>query len=153
MVGWREWISLPDLGITRIKAKMDTGASSSAIHAMEVETFERDGVRMARFQVHPLQRNSSVTVDCEAEVIGERIVRSSSGHAVRRIVVRARARIGGRIARLDLTLAQRDQMGFRMLVGRRGLRRARLAVDPAGSYLSGKRILQGRRSQAQEAPE
>jgi hypothetical protein len=135
-VGWREWVALPELGIDRIKAKIDTGASTSAIHAIHIHRFVEDGRERVRFEVHPLQRRTAVTVACVADVLDERHVTSSSGHRERRLVVRTRLAIAGRSWPIDLTLANRDAMGFRMLLGRRAMH-GRLLVDPGASYLAG----------------
>ena len=140
VVGWREWVGLPDLGIACLKAKVDTGARSSALHAFDVEPFERDGDPWVRFSVHPRQRDSVSTVRAEAPWIDERLVRSSSGAATRRPVVRCRLRLGEVSWTIELTLIRRDVMGFRMLLGRQALRR-RCLVDPGRSYLVGSRPL------------
>jgi hypothetical protein len=137
VVGWREWIALPELGIARIKPKIDTGARSSSLHAFNVETFDRGGATWVRFDVHPLQRNSDVTVRAEARVLEYRHVRSSSGHQTLRPVIRTELALGGRRWPVELTLAARDEMGFRMLLGREALR-GRFIVDPGRSFLTGK---------------
>jgi hypothetical protein len=134
IVGWREWIALPDLGIGAIKAKIDTGARSSSLHAFNIETFDRGGAAWVRFDVHPMQRNAAETVRTEAKVLEFRHIRSSSGHQTLRPVIRTRVLLGGRGWLVDLTLAARDEMGFRMLLGREALRR-RFVVDAGQSYL------------------
>lgn len=136
VVGWREWIALPDLGIEAIKPKIDTGARSSSLHAFNVETFDRDGAVWVRFDVHPLQRASEPTVRAEAQVVEFRHIRSSSGHQSLRPVIRTTVALGGRRWQVELTLAARDEMGFRMLLGREALR-DRFVVDPGQSYLFG----------------
>lgn len=135
-VGWREWVALPEFGIDRIKAKIDTGASTSAIHAVHVHRFVEDGRERVRFEVHPIQRRTSLTVACVADVRDERYVTSSSGYREKRLVVRTRLAIAGRSWPIDLTLANRDTMGFRMLIGRAAMQ-GRLLVDPGASYLGG----------------
>jgi hypothetical protein len=135
VIGWREWIALPDLGIARIKTKVDTGARSSALHAVRIEEFERDGEAMVRFRVHPMQRDASETVVCEYPIHDRRSVRSSAGHEQHRIVIRPRVDVGGEIFEIDLTLTNRDAMGFRMLLGREATR-GRFLVDPGASYLT-----------------
>lgn len=137
IIGWREWLSLPDLGIPRIKAKIDTGARSSSLHAYEIERFEQHGSSLVRFKVHPVQRRDSVTVVCVAEVHDVRSVRSSSGEATDRIVIQTPVRWMGESWTVDLTLADRSEMGFRMLVGREALR-GRMLVDPGRSYFGGR---------------
>jgi hypothetical protein len=133
-VGWREWIALPALGIDAIKVKIDTGARSSSLHAFDIETFDRDGERWVRFVVHPLQRDVGATVQCEAPVLDFRHIRSSSGHISHRPVIRAEISLDNRSWPIDLTLAPRDEMGFRMLLGREAVR-GKFVVDPGRSYV------------------
>lgn len=137
VIGWREWIALPDLGIRAIKAKVDTGARSSSLHAFEIEYFHRRGRERVRFRVHPLQRDTRLTVEAEAELLEFRHVRSSSGEASERPVVLTMVELLGERWPIELTLASRDAMGFRMLLGRQALR-SRFVVDPGHSFLSGK---------------
>ena len=137
-IGWREWLALPELGIAAIKAKVDTGARSSALHAFDLETFERMGKPMIRFKVHPLQRNAQYTVSSEAELLELRSVRSSGGHESFRAVILTVAELLGQRWPIELTLANRDMMGFRMLLGRQAVRQ-RFVVDPGKSYLGGRR--------------
>lgn len=137
IIGWREWLSLPDLGIPRIKAKIDTGARSSSLHAYDIQTFEKDGCALVRFKVHPVQRRDAVSVSCVAEVHDVRSVRSSSGEASDRIVIQTPVRWMGETWTVDLTLADRSQMGFRMLVGREAVR-GKMLVDPGRSYFGGR---------------
>lgn len=136
VVGWREWLSLPDMGIERIKAKVDTGARTSALHAFALERFEREGAPMVRFEAHPLQRDTSVVVPVEAGLVERRTVRSSSGSETLRPVVRTTVELMGRRWEIELTLIRRDPMGFRMLLGRQAVR-GRFLVDPGRSYLGG----------------
>ncbi len=137
VIGWREWVALPDLGIRRMKVKVDTGARSCAMHAFNVRVFTRGGVEIVRFDVHPRQKNDSVVVSSEAEVIEFRRVRNSGGAVDVRPVILTHAVLFGRRFPVELTLANRDEMGFRMLLGREALR-GRFLVDADGSYLSGK---------------
>jgi hypothetical protein len=136
VVGWREWVALPDLGIPAIKAKLDTGARSSALHAFDIRERSEGGVTWVEFQVHPLQRDARVTVRARARLLGERWIRSSSGKETLRAVIETRLVLGDRWWPIELTLVQRDLMGFRMLVGRQALRR-RLVVSPSRSYVAG----------------
>jgi hypothetical protein len=137
VIGWREWVGLPDFGIKQIKVKVDTGARSSSLHAFDLHGFERDGVRWVRFQVHPVQRKKVRTVEVEAEVLEYRSVRTSSGKAAMRPVIVANVTLLGITWPVELTLASRDEMGFRMLLGREAFRR-RFLVDAGKSYCGGK---------------
>ncbi len=135
LVGWREWVALPDLGIPRIKAKIDTGARSSSLHAYDIRRFRRKGRSMVRFRVHPIQKNTRTTVEAEAELFDQRKVRSSSGQESLRWVIVTELDVGGRRHPIEITLTRRDAMGFRMLLGRQALRR-RFMVDPGASFLA-----------------
>ena len=137
VVGWREWVGLPDFGIRHIKAKVDTGARSSSLHAFDLHEFERDGANWVRFQVHPVQRKKDRTVSVEAQVLEYRSIRSSSGTASMRPVIVTNVRLLGITWPVELTLASRDEMGFRMLLGRTAFRR-RFLVDAGRSYCGGK---------------
>ena len=136
-IGWREWVGLPEFGIEAIKVKVDTGARSSSIHASNVREFSRDGEKWVRFKVHPIQRKKDVTVQIEAKIIEYRSVRSSSGKATRRPVISTQLTLLGITWPVELTLASRDEMGFRMLLGREAFRR-RFLVDAGKSYFGGK---------------
>ena len=138
VIGWREWIALPELGVTAIKAKIDTGARSSAIHAFHVKTFWKDEKRWVRFQMHPFQRNSSNTITAEAEILDEREVRNSGGHVEKRIAILTTVELQDRRWPIELTLTNRDVMGFRMLLGRAAVR-GHFLVNPGKSYLLSKK--------------
>lgn len=136
VIGWREWVALPELGVDKVKAKIDTGARSSSLHAFDMEVFERDGQSFVRFKVHPIQRSSRETIVVEAPVLEFRKVRSSSGHAKKRPVIVTRVEALGTSWPIELTLANRDEMGFRMLLGREAVR-GRMLVDAGTSYYGG----------------
>lgn len=137
IIGWREWVGLPELGIQRIKVKVDTGARSSALHAFDIHTFDRSGQEYVRFKVHPIQRNTRVTVAAEMPILEFRPIRSSTGHVTERPVILAHVELMGERWPIELTLASRDEMGFRMLLGRQAVR-GRFLVDSGGSYYGGK---------------
>ncbi len=135
IIGWREWVGLPQLDIDRIKVKVDTGARTSALHASRIHRFERDGQLWVHFQVHPIQRESRTTVDAEAKVLEYRPVRSSNGKTDERPVIVTEVWLLGVRWPVELTLASRDAMGFRMLLGREAIRQ-RFLVDSGNSYYS-----------------
>ena len=137
VIGWREWIGLPELGIKRIKVKVDTGARSSSLHAFNQQVFEKDGVQWVRFQVHPVQRKSDETVDVLAKIVEFRSVRSSSGRTSMRPVIVTNIKLLGFTWPVELTLARRDEMGFRMLLGREAFR-GRFLVNAGKSFYNGK---------------
>lgn len=137
-IGWREWIALPELGVAAIKAKVDSGARSCALHAFALREFQRDGKRWVRFRVHPLQRNTRLSVECEAELIEYRQVRSSTGHLTRRPVIRTDMELLGQRFPVELTLTNRDTLGFRMLLGRQAIR-GRFLIHAGRSYLGGRK--------------
>ncbi len=134
VAGWREWVSLPGLGVDWVKAKLDTGARSSALHAFDIEELDRDGAPWVRFSVHPWQRSDDDARLVELPVHDRRLVRSSSGHEQERYVVLLDVRLVDRTVTAEVTLSRRDEMGFRLLIGREALRRDFL-VDPGRSYL------------------
>jgi hypothetical protein len=136
-VGWREWVGLPLLGVAHLKAKVDTGARTSALHAEDLELFERDHQTWARFHVLPHQRSEDDPITATARVVDQREVRSSSGATDHRPVIRTDIALVGTTVTAEVTLTSRDEMGFRMLIGREALR-DRFVVDPGRSYLGGR---------------
>ncbi len=139
-IGWREWVGLPELGVGAVKAKVDTGARTSAIHAFGVQPFEVGDETWVRFQLHPRQRARRPTITCEAPVFDHRPIRSSNGEVQERYVILTDLEMAGQTWSIELSLASRDNLGFRMLLGRRGLRR-HVVIDPARSYVTGKRTI------------
>jgi hypothetical protein len=136
-MGWREWVQLPELGIKRVKAKVDSGARSSSLHAEQIELFETRGQMGVRFLVLPLQRSRLRAAACQALLHDERYVKSSNGARELRPVIRTAVSWGGQIWEIDVTLTSRDLMGFRMLLGREAVRRRHL-IDTGRSYLGGR---------------
>ncbi|MCE0507722.1 MULTISPECIES: ATP-dependent zinc protease family protein [Microbacterium] len=144
LTGWREWVSLPDLGVDWIKAKIDTGARTSSLHAFDIVEFAQDGETWVRFKVKPWQDSQEDAVVVECPVHDRRAVRSSSGHAQERLVVELLIRLVDREVLAEVTLSNRDEMGFRMLIGREALRQG-FSVDPARSFLGGRAPREARR--------
>jgi hypothetical protein len=149
VIGWREWVGLPDLGIPAIKAKVDTGARSSSLHALDIELFRRGETHMVRFKVYPFQRDRRRAVTAEAVLLGRRLVRNSSGQEEFRPIIRTSIEVMGRAWLIYLTLARRDAMGFRMLLGRRAVRR-KFLLDPGRSFLTGKARVPAARKRKQK---
>lgn len=137
VLGWREWVGLPDLGLPLIKAKLDTGARTSALHAFDLDTeTDADGRLWARFAVHPLQNRLDLAVHCRAPVLDQRLVSDSGGHREQRFVIVTQLLLGSDSWPIELTLTNRDTMRFRMLLGRTALAR-RALVDSGYSYALG----------------
>lgn len=134
IIGWRETIALPQLGISKIKAKIDTGARTSALHAFQIRTSDRHGKKIVHFQVHPFQRNFHATVTAEAELLEYREVRNSGGAAQLRPVILTEVQLGTETWKIELTLTNRDVMGFRMLLGRQAVR-SKFLIDPGKSFI------------------
>lgn len=136
ILGWREWVSLPELGLSHIKAKVDTGARTSALHAFSLSTFQENGVLMVRFLIHPLQKRNDIQQECVAEVIDQRLVSDSGGHKEERLIIRTPVRLGHDEWPIEISLTKRDNMRFRMLLGRTAVR-GRYLVNAKASYLVG----------------
>lgn len=137
IIGWRELVSLPELGIEKIKAKIDTGARSSALHAYDIECYKtKTGKLRTKFIVHPLQKNNKYIIRCHADVLDQRFIKSSSGQKELRTTILTNLKMGIEIWPIEITLTNRDSMGFRLLIGRTALRR-RFLVDPQRSFFFG----------------
>jgi hypothetical protein len=134
--GWREWVALPELGIDRIKAKVDTGARTSALHAFSVRDFEENGKHRVEFKMHPSQGDSNTVITCKADIKDRRVVRDSGGHEEKRWVIETPIRVDSECWPIEITLTARDDMLFRMLLGRTALK-GRAVVDPSRSFLTG----------------
>lgn len=135
VIGWREWIALPALGISRIKAKIDTGARTSALHAFSLKPFTENGKRKIQFDMHPLQHNTDFMTSCIADVVDQRLVTDSGGHEEERYVIQTEVTIAGQTWPIEITLTERENMLFRMLLGRSALRK-RFIINPARSFVT-----------------
>ncbi|MCA9088410.1 MAG: ATP-dependent zinc protease [Planctomycetaceae bacterium] len=138
VIGWREWVGLPLLSVDAIKVKVDSGARTSSLHAFHVERFRKEGGDFVRFQVHPLQRRSDVTIECVAPLLDYREIRSSNGAVTQRAVISTQLALLDELIDIELSLTRRDQMGFRMLLGREAIR-SRFLVDSGLSYCDSSR--------------
>jgi len=137
-IGWREWVGLPGLGIPSIKAKVDSGARTSALHAFDIRTFVESNVEKVEFRIHPRQYNTDSVLVCVANVLDERTVTDSGGHRERRWVISTPISIGPYGWPIEITLTARDDMRFRMLLGRTAIK-GKALIDPSRSYLVGKK--------------
>lgn len=136
-IGWQEWARLPDFCKRRIKAKIDTGAKTSALHAFRLREMTVDGAAVAEFYLHPAQRKSAPEYFCRAPIVDRRLIRSSNGAGETRLIVRTRLKLGCRIWPIEISLTNRDDMGYRLLIGRDALKRSVL-VRPSRSFLLGR---------------
>ena len=136
VVGWREWVEFPEFSGARVKAKVDTGARTSAIHAEKIRLVSRDGTDRVAFVLHPNQDDRDLAVPCEAPLVERRVITDSGGHEEERYVISALVQLGEHVWPIELSLTDRDTMGFRMLLGRTALDE-RFLVQPWKSYLRG----------------
>lgn len=137
IIGWREWVGLPALGIDKIKAKVDTGARTSALHAFSLKPYSEGGANKIRFDIHPMQHNTNEVISCVADVVDRRLVTDSGGHEEERYVIQTPITIAGQTWSIEITLTERENMLFRMLLGRSALRK-RFIVNPARSFVTTK---------------
>ncbi len=137
-IGWKEWFGLDCLNLPAIKGKIDTGAKTSSLHAFNIESFYIEDVEYVKFDIHPLQKNKKLVRSCVARVIDQRMVSDSGGKKEKRFVIKSDLRIGESKIRVELTLANRDSMTFRMLLGREAIKQAKMLVDPSKAFLQGK---------------
>lgn len=138
ILGWREWVGLPDLGIRQVKAKVDTGARTSALHAFELRPFEEGGRERIEFSIHPVQKDLETVITCVADIVDQRVVTDSGGHKEERYVIASTVTVGQHVWPIEMTLTGRDDMRFRMLLGRTAIK-GRAVVDPGRSYIVGKK--------------
>ncbi|MSP27741.1 MAG: ATP-dependent zinc protease [Methylococcales bacterium] len=137
LLGWREWVALPALNLEHIKAKIDTGARSSALHAFALEPYRKGGQRWVMFAIHPEQKHTDSVIECHAPIKDRRLVSDSGGHKQRRYVIESELLLGQTLISAEITLTNRDNMQFRMLLGRTAMN-GRFMIDPSASYLQGK---------------
>jgi len=138
-IGWREWVSLPGLDVDAIKAKIDTGAKTTALHAFRIKEKVRKGVLYAEFHIQPLQRKKTPEIRCRAPIVDKRRIKSSNGAVENRIVIAAELQMADRLWPIEISLTNRDEMGFRLLIGRDALSR-RAIIHPGKSFLLGKKF-------------
>lgn len=148
-VGWREWLSLPGLGVPAIKAKVDTGARTSCLHVSRMETYEESGVEWVRFVVQPLRKHPEVVFNCAAPVLDRRDVTDSGGHTQSRIFIQTEISLGGRRWLCELNLTRRENMLFPMLLGRTALH-GNAVVEPGESFCQGKSLARRYSNKSQE---
>ncbi len=137
IIGWREWLVLPDLNIHKIKAKVDTGARTSALHAFWVEGYKKNHQSWVKFTIHPIQHNTNIVIECDAPVKDRRMVTDSGGHKQYRYVIETMIQLGTHTFTSELTLTNRDTMVFRMLLGRSAIT-DRFLVDSQNSFYMGR---------------
>jgi hypothetical protein len=137
VIGWREWIRFPDFSGVRVRAKIDTGARTSALHAANIKVFEQDGRPMVSFDMFPRARSTETIVPCMAPLIARRRIRNSGGQETFRYIIETNIEIGGDVWPIEISLTQRDRLQLRMLLGRTALG-GRYLVDPVNCHLLGK---------------
>ncbi len=140
IIGWKEWVSLPAINIPAIKAKIDTGARTSALHTYQLERLSKDGKDIVRFNIHPLQKNTDNLIACESEILDMRTVKDSGGHKEDRIFIQTPVSIHGRTWDIEISLTSREDMLFRMLLGRTALISGEMIVSPELKYTAGRQL-------------
>lgn len=139
VIGWKEWFGLDCLSLPAIKGKIDTGAKTSSLHAFNIESFYIEDVEYVKFDIHPVQKNKNLRRTCVARVIDHRMVSDSGGRKEKRFVIKSDLKIGDKKIRIELTLANRDSMAFRMLLGREAIKQSKMLVDISKSFVQGKK--------------
>lgn len=147
IAGWREWVAFPELGLNRVKAKVDTGARTSALHAFNIKRIEHDGAEWISFDTQPVQYAAGPTLSCRARLKDVRVVTDSGGHREQRFVIETPMKMGKQEWLIELTLTDRSKMKFRMLIGRHAMH-GRLIVDPGKSFLTSRRRKVSKAAQA-----
>ena len=133
IIGWQEWVTLPDLHISTINAKIDTGADTSSLHAYQIKRFRKGGEAWVRFEIHPLAHRDDIVLSCEAPLVDRRVIKSSGGEREKRPVIATRLILGERELEIELNLTNRDYMGCRLLLGRQALQQD-ILIDPSKTY-------------------
>lgn len=133
LIGWREWVSLPALGVKEVKAKIDTGARTSSLHAIDLKFYKRNGAEYVKFKVLPMQKNTRKVIETHAKIIEHRNIRSSNGQISKRPIILTDIEILGQTWQIELALSNRDEMGFRMLLGRQSFRK-KFLIDADNSF-------------------
>jgi hypothetical protein len=133
IIGFREWIALPELKLPALKAKIDSGAKTSSLHAFDIKLIKKGGVSFVKFKVHPIQKNTDLIVECISPLIDRRVVTDSGGHKENRYVINTFIQMGAVKKTIQLTLTNRASMKYRMLLGREALNQ--FYIDPSQSYL------------------
>ncbi len=137
IIGNQEWCAFPELGIPAIKARIDSGAKTSSIHAFNISAYVKNDIDWVSFEVHPVKRNDEILIRCECPIVDIRDVKSSSGTSETRYVISTPMSLGGSVWDAELTLSDRDAMGYRMLLGREAMN-GRLVIDPSMKCVLGK---------------
>ena len=150
-IGWKEWVSLPELDVPAIKAKVDTGARTSALHTFHIESFKKNKKDMVKFLIHPLQKKTDIIIPCIATVKDVRTVRDSGGHSEDRFVIQTMLKLGKDLWPIEITLTNRDDMMFRMLLGRTALRGRDIIINTDKTYLTGKSFYRAYRKKLRDS--